>query len=70
MSDDGKLFGSVGMRDIIEALNAAGVEVEKSEIHLHQGPIKDVGDYEISVSVHPEVQTKITVSVIGEKSEK
>ena len=67
MSEDGKLFGSVAMRDIVEALNTAGFEVEKSEVHLDQGAIKDIGDYEIVVSVHPEVQVKITVSVIGEK---
>jgi len=67
MSEDGKLFGSVGIRDIAEAMNAAGFEVEKSEIHLDHGAIKDVGDYEIAVSLHPEVQLKVTVSVVGEK---
>ena len=67
VSEDGKLFGSVGMRDIVEALHAAGLEVEKSEIHLDQGPLKDVGDHEIAVSFHPEVHFKIKVSVIGEK---
>ncbi len=67
VSEDGKLFGSVGMRDIIEALHAAGFDVEKSEIHLDQGPLKDVGDHEIAVSFHPEVHFKINVSVIGEK---
>ncbi len=67
ISEDGKLFGSVAMRDIVEAMNASGFAVEKSEVHLDQGAIKDVGDYEIVVSLHPEVQIKITVSVIGEK---
>lgn len=67
ISEDGKLFGSVAMRDIVDALNASGFEVEKSEIHLDHGAIKDVGDYEISVSLHPEIQTKVTVSVVGEK---
>jgi large subunit ribosomal protein L9 len=67
MSEDGKLFGSVGMRDIVDAVTAAGFEVEKSEIHFDHGPIKDVGDYEIAVSLHPEVNIKIHVSVVGEK---
>ncbi len=67
ISEDGKLFGSVAMRDIVEALNASGFVVEKSEVHLDQGAIKDIGDYEIAVSLHPEVQVKVTVSVIGEK---
>ena len=67
VSEDGKLFGSVGMRDIIEAITVAGFEVEKSEIHFDHGPIKDIGDYEVAVSLHPEVNIKIHVSVIGEK---
>lgn len=67
VSEDGKLFGSVGMRDIVEALHVAGFDIEKSEVHLDHGPIKDVGDYEISISVHPEVHAKIHVSVVGEK---
>jgi large subunit ribosomal protein L9 len=67
VSEDGKLFGSVGMRDIVESFAAAGFEVEKSEIHFDHGPIKDVGDYEMAVSLHPEVNIKIHVSVIGEK---
>jgi large subunit ribosomal protein L9 len=67
VSEDGKLFGSVGMRDIVEALTAGGFEVEKSEIHFDHGPIKDVGDYEISVSLHAEVNAKIHLSVVGEK---
>jgi large subunit ribosomal protein L9 len=67
ISEDGKLFGSVGMRDIVEALNAAGFEVEKSEIHFDHGPIKDIGDYEIAVSLHAEVNVKVHVSVVGEK---
>jgi large subunit ribosomal protein L9 len=67
ISEDGKLFGSVGLRDIVDALTAGGFEVERSEIHLDRGPIKDVGDHDISVSLHPEVNIKIHVSVVGEK---
>jgi large subunit ribosomal protein L9 len=67
ISEDGKLFGSVGLRDIVDALTAAGFEVERSEIHLDRGPIKEIGDHEISVSLHAEVNIKIHVSVVGEK---
>ena len=67
ISEDGKLFGSVGMRDIVDAMVAAGFEIERSEVHLDRGPIKEVGDHEISVSLHPEVNIKIHVSVVGEK---
>jgi large subunit ribosomal protein L9 len=67
VGEDGKLFGSVGLKDIIDALHAAGFEVAKSEVHLSTGPIKAIGDHEISVTLHPEVEVKIHVSVVGEK---
>jgi large subunit ribosomal protein L9 len=67
ISEDGKLFGSVGVRDVVDALIAAGFEVERSEVHLDRGPIKEIGDHEISISLHAEVNIKIHVSVVGEK---
>lgn len=67
LSEEGKLFGSVGIRDICEAMTQAGFELAKSEIHLDRGPMKEIGDHEISVSLHPEVNFKLIVSVIGEK---
>ena len=67
--EEGKLFGSIGTADIAEAMTAAGFPLERSEIHLPAGPIKAIGDYEIPVSLHAEVNFKITVSVIAEKTE-
>jgi large subunit ribosomal protein L9 len=67
ISEEGKLFGSVGVKDVAEALHAAGFEVEKSELHLPSGPIKEVGDHEVSVTLHSEVDAKVIVSVVGEK---
>ena len=67
LSEEGKLFGSVGIRDICEAMAQAGFELAKSEIHLDRGPMKEIGDHEISVSLHTEVNFKLIVSVIGEK---
>ncbi len=67
VSEEGKLFGSVGIRDICEAMEQAGFALERSELHLDRGPLKEVGDHEVSVSLHPEVNFKIIVSVIGEK---
>lgn len=67
ISEEGKLFGSVGVKDICDALCAAGYALEKSEVHLDRGPIKELGDHEVSVSLHPEVGFKIIVSVVGEK---
>ena len=67
ISEEGKLFGSVGIKDICDAMHEAGYELAKSEVHLDRGPIKEVGDHEVSVSLHPEVNFKIIVSVVGEK---
>ncbi|GAB4506959.1 MAG: 50S ribosomal protein L9 [Sulfuricaulis sp.] len=67
VSEEGKLFGSVGIRDICDAVEQAGFELARSEIHLDRGPLKEIGDHEISVSLHPEVNFKLIVSVIGEK---
>ena len=64
--EEGKLFGSVGTSDIAEAATAAGVELAKSEIELSRGTLREVGDHEVGISLHPEVQCKITVSVIAE----
>jgi large subunit ribosomal protein L9 len=67
VSEEGKLFGSVSVRDICEAALAVGFELERSEVHLPSGPIKEVGDHEVAISLHPEVNFTITVSVVGEK---
>lgn len=67
MSEEGKLFGSVGIKDICDAMHEAGFELAKSEVHLDRGSIKEVGDHEVVVSLHPEVNIKIIASVVGEK---
>ncbi len=64
--EEGKLFGSVGTSDIAEVATAAGQPLVKSEIHLSRGALKELGDHEISVSLHPEIHCKITVSVVAE----
>lgn len=66
VGEEGKLFGSVGTADIAEAIAKLGFELDRSEIHLSAGPLKNVGDFEIPVSLHAEVNIKIIVSVIGE----
>lgn len=65
-SDEGKLFGSVSIIEISEAFEAKGLELQKSEIQLPEGPIKAIGEYEVTCSVHTEVQFSITVNVIAE----
>lgn len=64
--EEGKLFGSVGARDIAEAITAAGVEVAKSEVRLPQGVLRATGEHEVSVQVHSEVAAKVIVNIVAE----
>ena len=63
---DGRLFGSVTNYDIVEALKKQGQEVERAQIRMPQGPLKQVGDFPIQISLHTDVNVGITVSVVGE----
>ena len=63
---DGKLFGSVTNADIAAALVQLGFTVEKSQIRMPEGHLKQVGDYPISIGLHGDVVANITVSVLGE----
>lgn len=63
---DGRLFGSVSNIDIAEALQAQGLEVERADIRLPEGPIKQIGDVPVEIALHSDVVVKITVSVLGE----
>lgn len=62
---DGKLFGSVGNTDIADALKAQGIEVQKSEIRMPNGPLKQIGDYPLTIDLHSDVKANVTVSVLG-----
>lgn len=64
--DEGKLFGSVGTRDIADAITAAGVAVAKAEVLMPNGAIRAVGDFEIDVQLHSDVVATIKISVVPE----
>ena len=65
---EGKLFGSVGTHEIAEIISStAGVEVEKSEVRLPNGPISQVGEYDIEIHLHSEVSATIKVVVVSEE---
>ncbi len=64
--DEGRLFGSIGTRDIAEAITAAGVAVAKSEVRLPQGVLREIGQYEIDVQLHAEVIQAVKLAVIAE----
>jgi len=64
--DEGKLFGSIGARDLAEAITSAGVAVVKSEIRLPEGPIRAVGEYDIGIQLHSDVAASIKVFIEAE----
>ncbi|MCH9698283.1 MAG: 50S ribosomal protein L9 [Gammaproteobacteria bacterium] len=65
--DEGKLFGSIGALQIAEAVVAKGVEILKSEVRLPEGPIRSIGDHEVGVHLHSDVDGIVTISVIPEE---
>lgn len=64
--DEGKLFGSIGARDIADAITATGAEVEKSEVRLPNGVLRNVGEYEIVVQLHAEVSATVNLKIAAE----
>lgn len=64
--DEGKLFGSVGTKDIADAIINAGVQVEKSEVKLPDGSIREVGEFDISIQVHADVTQIVKLLIVAE----
>lgn len=64
--DEGKLFGSVGTRDIAEAITKAGIEVSKAEVLLPNGALRNIGNYEIALQVHSDVHATVNLAIVAE----
>lgn len=64
---EGKLFGSVGMVDIVKALNEAGKDVVKKEIRLPGGAFRHAGEYQVDIHLHTDVNATINLEIIGEE---
>ncbi len=64
--DEGKLFGSIGTRDIAEAITAAGIEATKSEVRLPEGAIRELGSFDVVVQLHTDVSASITLNIVAE----
>jgi len=64
--DEGKLFGSLGNRDIAELATEAGVELSKSEVRLPTGPIRSVGEFDVAIHLHAEVNAVLKLHVVAE----
>ena len=65
-STEGKLYGSVGPRDIAEAFTAAGLPLEKGEVVLGEGAFRNIGEYEVLVRLHADVETTVKLVVQGD----
>lgn len=66
-SDEGKLYGSVGVAEIVEAVKAKNLEICKREIQMPEGPIYSIGEYDIEVILHSDVVANLKISVIAAK---
>ena len=64
--EEGKLFGSVGTRDIADAVTAAGVELNKAEVRLPEGALRELGEYEVAVHLHTDVDASIQLHIVAE----
>ncbi|MCO6523657.1 MAG: 50S ribosomal protein L9 [Candidatus Schmidhempelia sp.] len=64
--DEGKLFGSIGTRDIADALKAKNIDVAKSQVRLPNGVLRIVGEHEVMLQLHSEVFAKIIVNIVAE----
>ncbi len=64
---EGRLFGSVGPRQIADAITAAGIEVERRAVRMPEGPIRTVGEYEIRLHLHTDVDVNVILKVEAEE---
>ncbi|WP_066802329.1 50S ribosomal protein L9 [Moraxella oblonga] len=67
--DEGKLFGSIGTRDIADALTASGLPVDRSEVKLPEGSFRQVGEYKVTIQLHHDITADIIVTILSEDGE-
>ena len=63
VSEEGTLYGSIGTREIADALSEQGYEIEKSSVRLPEGVLKEVGEYSVDIELHPEVIVSIALQI-------
>jgi large subunit ribosomal protein L9 len=63
--EEGRLYGSVGTKDIADAVTAAGAEVHKHEVRLPHGPLRAIGDYEITLHLHTDVNATLALKIVA-----
>ena len=62
-SDEGKLYGSIGPREVASAVSALGHEISKSEVIMGEGPLRTIGEFDVVVQLHADVDTKVKVII-------
>lgn len=64
--DEGRLFGSIGNRDLADAAQQQGLDIERASVRLPEGPLRQTGEYEITLQLHAEVEAQLQVAIIAE----
>jgi large subunit ribosomal protein L9 len=67
VGSEGKLFGSIGVAEICDAVSAAGVSIEKSEVRMPEGALRVVGEHVVDIHLYTDVDTQVTVNIVGEE---
>ena len=67
--EEGKLFGSIGTVDIADASTAAGNEIERSEVRLPDGPLRVIGEHQVEIHLHTDLNVMITVNIVADAAE-
>ena len=66
VSEEETMYGSIGTREIEEACQSSGIPIDKSQVQLPDGPIKEIGEHKVAITFHQEVSTEIIVKVESE----
>ena len=67
VSEEGTLYGSIGTREISDAINLKGIEIEKGAIRLPEGTLKELGIYKLDIELHPEIIQEISVTLTAKE---
>lgn len=66
-AEEGRLYGSIGVSELVRAADAAGITLEKSEIRLPHGPLRQLGEHEVSVQLHSDVIAALKINIVAEE---
>ena len=67
VGSEDKLFGSIGLADVVDAISAAGVVVQKSEIRMPDGALRTTGEHQIDIHLYTDIDASVTVSIVSEE---